>query len=149
MQVGLEPPSGERKQACRLGVTRNVPRPERRSWEPDPPDVDEAERAMLAVAAREVDETWLADWLRERRSPRVIGHDSRERRARRSLYSKASSGHSCSRLVATRPLRLDPALLEAVNRAREAFSVTGELEPTPGPYRSTLDEQERAVARIR
>lgn len=29
-------------------------------WEPDPPDVDVAEQAMLAVAARDVDEAWLA-----------------------------------------------------------------------------------------
>ena len=35
-------------------------------WEPDPPDVDEAEVAMLAVAAGEVDEAWLASWLSER-----------------------------------------------------------------------------------
>ena len=35
-------------------------------WEPDPPDVDQAEAAMLSVAASEVDETWLASWLRER-----------------------------------------------------------------------------------
>jgi death-on-curing protein len=36
------------------------------AWDPDPPDVDDAEAAMLAVAAREVDEAWLAQWLRER-----------------------------------------------------------------------------------
>jgi death-on-curing protein len=36
------------------------------SWEPDPPDVDNAEAAMLAVAARDVDEEWLAEWLRAR-----------------------------------------------------------------------------------
>jgi death-on-curing protein len=35
-------------------------------WDPDPPNVDEAETAMLAVAAHEVDEAWLADWLRSR-----------------------------------------------------------------------------------
>ena len=35
-------------------------------WEPDPPDTDAAESAMLAVAAGEVDEAWLADWLRQR-----------------------------------------------------------------------------------
>jgi death on curing protein len=35
-------------------------------WEPDPPDVDEAEEAMLAVAAKSVDEAWLAAWLRDR-----------------------------------------------------------------------------------
>ena len=35
-------------------------------WDPDPPDVDEAEAAILAVAADEVDETWLAEWLRRR-----------------------------------------------------------------------------------
>jgi len=38
-------------------------------WDPDPPDVDEAEQAMLAVAAHEVDENWLADWLRQRTRP--------------------------------------------------------------------------------
>ncbi len=35
-------------------------------WSPDPPDVDDAERPMLAVAAHEVDESWCADWLRHR-----------------------------------------------------------------------------------
>ena len=35
-------------------------------WSPDPPDVDDAEQAMLAVAAHEVDESWCADWLRQR-----------------------------------------------------------------------------------
>ncbi len=36
------------------------------SWDPEPPDVDAAEAAMLAVAAGEVDERWLAAWLRDR-----------------------------------------------------------------------------------
>ena len=36
------------------------------SWDPDPPDVDQAEEMMLAVAAGEVDEPWLAAWLRDR-----------------------------------------------------------------------------------
>ena len=36
------------------------------TWEPDPPDVDEAEQAMLAIAAGEVNETWTAEWLRQR-----------------------------------------------------------------------------------
>lgn len=35
-------------------------------WDPDPPDVDDAERTMLAVAAGEIDEATLATWLRER-----------------------------------------------------------------------------------
>jgi death-on-curing protein len=35
-------------------------------WDPDPPDVDHAERTMLAVAAGEIDEAALADWLRQR-----------------------------------------------------------------------------------
>ena len=35
-------------------------------WDPDPPDVDDAVQSMLAVAAREVDEARLADWLRRR-----------------------------------------------------------------------------------
>jgi hypothetical protein len=34
--------------------------------DPDPPDIDDAEATMLAVAAHEVDEPWLADWLRGR-----------------------------------------------------------------------------------
>jgi death on curing protein len=36
------------------------------TWDPDPPDVDQAEQAMFAVAAHEVDESWLASWLRQR-----------------------------------------------------------------------------------
>ena len=36
------------------------------TWDPDPPDIDDAEAAMLAVAARDIDEAWLAHWLRER-----------------------------------------------------------------------------------
>ena len=35
-------------------------------WRPDPPDVDDAEEAMLAVAAHTVDENWMSDWLRQR-----------------------------------------------------------------------------------
>lgn len=35
-------------------------------WDPDPPDVDDAEQAMLAVAAHEVDESWLSRWLDDR-----------------------------------------------------------------------------------
>jgi death-on-curing protein len=36
------------------------------TWDPDPPDVDDAETTMLAVAAHEIDEAALAEWLRER-----------------------------------------------------------------------------------
>ncbi len=39
------------------------------SGTPDPSDVDQSEAAMLAVAAHEVDESWLAAWLRERARP--------------------------------------------------------------------------------
>jgi len=35
-------------------------------WKPNHPDVHEAVDAMLAVAARDVDEAWLAAWLLER-----------------------------------------------------------------------------------
>lgn len=35
-------------------------------WDPDPPDVDDAEQAMLAIAGQEVDEAWTAEWLRSR-----------------------------------------------------------------------------------
>ena len=36
------------------------------NWAPHQPDVDDAVDAMQAVAARDVDETWLAAWLNER-----------------------------------------------------------------------------------
>jgi death-on-curing protein len=36
------------------------------TWNDAQPDTDQAVDAMLAVAARDVDETWLAGWLRER-----------------------------------------------------------------------------------
>ena len=36
------------------------------SWNPDPPNVDEADVAKLSVAAGEVNEEWLTSWLRER-----------------------------------------------------------------------------------
>jgi len=36
------------------------------TWDPDPPNIDEAEDAMLAIAAGEVDEAWTAAWLKER-----------------------------------------------------------------------------------
>ena len=66
---------------CRLGWNQPLPDGNKRAawaalvlfidlngghWDPDPPDVDEAESAMLAVAARQVDEAWFADWLSER-----------------------------------------------------------------------------------
>jgi death-on-curing protein len=35
-------------------------------WVDGQPDVDEAVDAMFTVAAREVDEAWLAGWLGER-----------------------------------------------------------------------------------
>lgn len=36
------------------------------TWNPDPPDVDDAEQAMLAVAAGEITEQDFANWLRDR-----------------------------------------------------------------------------------
>jgi len=39
------------------------------TWAPGQPDVGQAEAAVLAVAAHEVDEDWLAAWLRERVLP--------------------------------------------------------------------------------
>lgn len=38
-------------------------------WSPDPPDVDEAEHAMSAVAAHDVEEPWFAEWLRSHVQP--------------------------------------------------------------------------------
>lgn len=45
------------------------------AWQPEPPNVDEAEEAMLAIAAGEVDESWTAGWLRERVSFDPPGDD--------------------------------------------------------------------------
>jgi death on curing protein len=36
------------------------------TWDPDPPGINEAEEAMLAIAGGDVDEAWTAVWLRER-----------------------------------------------------------------------------------
>jgi death-on-curing protein len=36
------------------------------SWDPDPPDVEDAVLAMLDVAARNIDEESFAGWLRQR-----------------------------------------------------------------------------------
>ena len=36
------------------------------AWDPNPPDIDKAEGAMLAIASGDVDEIWTAAWLRER-----------------------------------------------------------------------------------
>ncbi len=36
------------------------------TWESGQPNIDQAEEAMLAIAAGEVDETWTAEWLKER-----------------------------------------------------------------------------------
>jgi death-on-curing protein len=36
------------------------------SWNDQQPSVDDAVEAMFAVAAREVDESWLASWIRKR-----------------------------------------------------------------------------------
>jgi death-on-curing protein len=36
------------------------------AWDPDPPNIDEAEEAMLAIAGGDVDEAWTAAWLRDR-----------------------------------------------------------------------------------
>jgi len=35
-------------------------------WEPDPPDVDDAERTMMEIAAGEIDEATVSNWLRAR-----------------------------------------------------------------------------------
>ena len=48
-------------------------------WDPDPPDVDEAEAAMLAVAAHEVDEAGFSNWL----GGRLRFDDTQESGARR------------------------------------------------------------------
>lgn len=41
------------------------------SWGPDPPQVDDTEAAIQAIAAGEVDEAWVSHWLRERTQGRT------------------------------------------------------------------------------
>ena len=36
------------------------------TWVPEPPDIDQAEETVLAIAAGNVDEAWTAAWLKER-----------------------------------------------------------------------------------
>ena len=43
---------------------------------PDPPDVDEAEAFMLAIAAHEVDERWVRSWLDSHIVPAPDEHDA-------------------------------------------------------------------------
>lgn len=66
--------------ACRLAWNLSLPDRNKRAawasllfvemngghWEPDPPDPNEAVSALVAVAAKEMDEAQLAGWLRER-----------------------------------------------------------------------------------
>ncbi len=35
-------------------------------WVPDPPNIDDAEQAMVAIASHIVDEAWTAAWIRDR-----------------------------------------------------------------------------------
>ena len=42
---------------------------------PDPPDVDEAEAFMLAIAAHDVDESWVRSWLNGHSVPAPDEHD--------------------------------------------------------------------------
>ena len=46
--------------------TRTTPGMNQRLWSPDPTAVDDAEQAMLAIAAHQVDESWFADWFCQR-----------------------------------------------------------------------------------
>lgn len=38
----------------------------RSTWDPDPPDIGQAEEALLAIAVGDVADTWTVAWLRER-----------------------------------------------------------------------------------
>jgi len=62
----MEPPLARRQQASSVGSLVLFIDLNEGSWNDEQPDTDEAVEAMLAVAAREVDEGWLANWLRER-----------------------------------------------------------------------------------
>ena len=59
-------------------------------WHPDPPDVDDAEAAMLAVAAHTVDEAWFASWL-DTRVTSVHAHRGANDLMRRSLRQTSAS----------------------------------------------------------
>ena len=62
----MEPSASGRQQASRVGVSGDVVDLNGGRWSPDPPEVEASVTAMLAVAAREVDEDQFARWLRDR-----------------------------------------------------------------------------------
>jgi hypothetical protein len=49
-----------------MGGAGRVHRPQRGDLASRPTRIDQAEEAMIAIAAGEVDETWTATWLKER-----------------------------------------------------------------------------------
>ena len=76
-------------------------------WNPDPLNVDEAEAAMLSVAAHDVTEPWLAAWLRERVTfPSTLRHQA--------------ESAICSHLVRTSSVDAQPAAREQRTRWRRA-----------------------------
>ena len=76
------------------------------TWNDENPDPDDAVEAMLAVAAREVDEAWLAVWLRKRVTFRswvgwrsVIADRNRSRRAHFRRYVLEVPARSTYRMI--------------------------------------------------
>lgn len=66
MQARVEPPAPDGNKRAAWATLVMFIDMNRGRWDPDPPDVDEAEETMLAIAAGDVDEAWTAEWLRER-----------------------------------------------------------------------------------
>jgi death-on-curing protein len=72
LPTGLEPPAADGNKRASWAALLLFIDLNDGTWDPDPPDVEQAEEAMLAVAAGEVDERWLAEWVRERVSVQWI-----------------------------------------------------------------------------
>ncbi len=68
MSYRVESPTARRQQASSLVLFIDL---NDGSWKDEQPNTDAAVEAMLAVAAHDVDEPWLADWLRERATFRI------------------------------------------------------------------------------
>lgn len=64
LSARVEPSASGRQQAFRVDIASLVIERNRGEWKPEPPDTDLSEEMTLLVAAGNVDEKWVADWLR-------------------------------------------------------------------------------------
>ena len=103
-------------------------------WDLDPPDVDEGEAAILAVAAHDVDETWFADWLRRRTNPSQRRVTSARRRGAPNRTSEIVT--ETEEIIMLTPLAHPGPSQGVVGIASSATTEAPEVarERRPGPW---------------